>query len=123
MACNLKGWCLVSDNSRLKRETVVGLKHRGSGASRSQFLKTSATTAPLALAVPSIFTVLTKNAMAATTVENIKKAGVVRVGCEAAYRHFTFREGNKIVGYAVELGSLLFAPLGVKGERVNTACV
>jgi hypothetical protein len=104
-----------------ERETVMGLKHLGSGATRRQFLKTSATAAALALAVPSIATVLTKNAMAATTVENIKKAGVVRVGCEAAYRPFAFREGNKIVGYDIDLASLLFAPLGVKVEMVDTA--
>ena len=104
-----------------ERETVMGLRHLGSGATRRQFLKTSTTTAALAVAVPSIVTVLTKHAMAATTVENIKKAGVVRVGCEAAYRPFTFREGNKIVGYDVELASLLFAPLGVKVEMVDTA--
>jgi len=58
----------------------MGLRHLGSGSNRRQFLKTSATTAALAVAVPSIVTVLTKNAMAATTVENIKKAGIVRVG-------------------------------------------
>jgi polar amino acid transport system substrate-binding protein len=83
----------------------MGLRHLGSGSNRRQFLKTSATTAALAVAVPSIVTVLTKNAMAATTVENIKKAGIVRVGCEAAYRPFAFREGNKIVGYDIELAS------------------
>jgi len=104
-----------------ERETVMGLRHLGSGATRRQFLKTSATTAALAVAVPSIVTVLTEHAMAATTVENIKKAGVVRVGCEAAYRPFAFREGNKIVGYDIELASLLFAPLGVKVEMVDTA--
>jgi len=36
-----------------EREIVMGLKHLGSGATRRQFLKTSATAA-LALAVPPI---------------------------------------------------------------------
>jgi polar amino acid transport system substrate-binding protein len=90
-------------------------------ATRRQFLKSWAATAALAVAVPSIVAVLTKNAMAGTTIESVKKAGVVRVGCEAAYRPFTFREGNKIVGYDVELASLLFAPLGVKVEMIDTA--
>jgi polar amino acid transport system substrate-binding protein len=68
-----------------------------------------------------VIAVLTSSARAATTTEGLKKAGLVRVGCEAAYRPFTFREGNKIVGYDVELASLLFAPLGVKVEMVDTA--
>src|SRR3982074_2720198 len=99
----------------------MGLRHLGSGSNRRQFLKTSATTAALAVAVPSIVTVLTKHALAAAHGENIKKAGIVRVGCEAAYRPFAFREGNKIVGYDIELASLLFPPLGVKVEMVDTA--
>jgi polar amino acid transport system substrate-binding protein len=97
----------------------MSLKHLGSGATRRQFLKTTA--AVWALAAPSVTTVLTSSALAATTIEGLKKAGLVRVGCEAAYRPFTFREGNKIVGYDVELASLLFAPLGVKVEMVDTA--
>jgi polar amino acid transport system substrate-binding protein len=97
----------------------MSLKHPGSGATRRQFLKTTA--AVWALAAPSVTTVLTSSALAATTIEGLKKAGLVRVGCEAAYRPFTFREGNKIVGYDVELASLLFAPLGVKVEMVDTA--
>jgi polar amino acid transport system substrate-binding protein len=52
---------------------------------------------------------------------DIRKAGVVRVGCEAAYRPFAFREGTKIVGYDIDLASLLFAPLGVKVEMIDTA--
>jgi polar amino acid transport system substrate-binding protein len=97
----------------------MSLKHPGSSATRRQFLKTTA--AVWALAAPSVTTVLTSSALAATTIEGLKKAGLVRVGCEAAYRPFTFREGNKIVGYDVELASLLFAPLGVKVEMVDTA--
>jgi polar amino acid transport system substrate-binding protein len=97
----------------------MSLKHPGSDATRRQFLKTTA--AVWALAAPSVTTVLTSSALAATTIEGLKKAGLVRVGCEAAYRPFTFREGNKIVGYDVELASLLFAPLGVKVEMVDTA--
>jgi polar amino acid transport system substrate-binding protein len=53
--------------------------------------------------------------------EDLRKAGVVRVGCEAAYRPFTFRDGAKIVGYDVDLAALLFQPLGVKVEMVDTA--
>lgn len=60
-------------------------------------------------------------AAAGTTLDAIRRAGLVRVGCEAAYRPFTYREGSKIVGYDVDLAGLLFAPLGVKVEMVDTA--
>lgn len=60
-------------------------------------------------------------AAAETTLEAIRRAGLVRVGCEAAYRPFTFREGGNVVGYDVDLAALLFAPLGVRVEMVDTA--
>ena len=120
MACNLKDRSQSFRNSRLK-ETVMGLKPSNSGATRRHFLRTSATTAALALTVPATLAALTRNAMAATTIESLKKAGVVRVGCEAAYRPFTYREGSKIVGYDVDLAAALFAPLGVKTEMIDTA--
>lgn len=56
-----------------------------------------------------------------TTLDAIRRAGLVRVGCEAAYRPFTFRDGSTVVGYDVELAALLFAPLGVRVEMVDTA--
>lgn len=55
------------------------------------------------------------------TLEDIKKAGVVRVGVEAAYRPFTFRDKGEIVGYDVDLAKEIFAPLGVKVEFIDTA--
>ena len=55
------------------------------------------------------------------TLEDIKKAGVVRVGVEAAYRPFTFRDKGEIVGYDVDLAKQIFAPLGVKVEFIDTA--
>lgn len=60
-------------------------------------------------------------AAAETTLEAIRRAGLVRVGCEAAYRPFTFREGGNVVGYDVDLAALLSAPLGVRVEMVDTA--
>lgn len=53
--------------------------------------------------------------------EDLRKAGLVRVGCEAAYRPFTYRDGSRIVGYDVDLAGLLFQPLGVTVEMVDTA--
>ncbi|WPO42205.1 transporter substrate-binding domain-containing protein [Tardiphaga sp. 42S5] len=99
----------------------MDLKHPQASVARRQFLKISARTLALTLAVPSAITALTRNAFAATTMNDINKAGVVRVGCEAAYRPFTFREGTKIVGYDADLAALLFAPLGVKVEMIDTA--
>jgi polar amino acid transport system substrate-binding protein len=60
-------------------------------------------------------------AAAPLTLEQIKKNGLVKIGCEAAYRPFTFREQGKIVGYDVDLAGLLFQPLGVPVEMVDTA--
>lgn len=57
----------------------------------------------------------------ASTPESIREAGRVRVGCEAAYRPFAFRENGRIVGYDVDLAHLLFEPLGVEVEMVDTA--
>lgn len=55
------------------------------------------------------------------TLDAIKKAGVVKVGVEVAYRPFTFRDKGEIVGYDVDLAKEIFAPLGVKVEFIDTA--
>jgi polar amino acid transport system substrate-binding protein len=58
---------------------------------------------------------------AQTSLDDIKKAGVLRVGCEAVLPPFTFREGGKIVGYDVDVAALICKPLGVKPEMIDTA--
>ena len=58
---------------------------------------------------------------AGTTLAQIKAAGELRIGCEAAYVPFTYRQEGKIVGYDVELAELLCKPLGVKPVFVDTA--
>ena len=94
----------------------------GSAASRRRFLKLSGTALAALATAPALLAGLTARADAAPlTIEAIKKAGVVRVGVEAAYRPFTFREGSAIVGYDVDLAKELFAPLGVKVEIIDTA--
>lgn len=55
------------------------------------------------------------------TLAQVKAAGVLRIGCEAAYVPFTFRQGGAIVGYDVELAELLCRPLGVKPQFIDTA--
>lgn len=57
----------------------------------------------------------------ATTLAQIKSSGELRIGCEAAYVPFTYRQEGKIVGYDVELANLLCKPLGVKPNFIDTA--
>ncbi|MFG1465014.1 transporter substrate-binding domain-containing protein [Xanthobacter sp. DSM 24535] len=89
--------------------------------SRRGFLKMSGSLAVGALALPALGTFSGRALAAALTIADIKKAGVVRIGVEASYRPFTFREGSAIVGYDVDLANALFAPLGVKVELIDTA--
>lgn len=100
----------------------MSLKAPGSNASRRDVLKLSAAALAAVATSTGLLAGLTRRAEAAPlTIEAIKKAGVVRVGVEAAYRPFTFREGSAIVGYDVDLAKELFAPLGVKVEIIDTA--
>ena len=57
----------------------------------------------------------------ATTLAQIKASGELRIGCEAAYVPFTYREDGKIVGYDVDLAELLCKPLGVRPNFIDTA--
>lgn len=57
----------------------------------------------------------------ALTLDQIKKAGELRIGCEAAYVPFTYRQDGKIVGYDVELADLFCKALGVKPNFIDTA--
>ena len=57
----------------------------------------------------------------ALTIAQVKAAGELRIGCEAAYVPFTFRQEGRIVGYDVELAELLCKPLGVKPNFIDTA--
>lgn len=55
------------------------------------------------------------------TLAQIKASGELRIGCEAAYVPFTYRQDGKIVGYDVELAELLCKALGVKANFIDTA--
>lgn len=57
----------------------------------------------------------------AVTIAQIKAAGELKIGCEAAYVPFTYRDAGKIVGYDVELASLFCQTLGVKPNFIDTA--
>src|SRR5262245_1587284 len=55
-------------------------------------------------------------AMAAPqTIEAWKKAGEVKIGCEAAYLPFTYRDNTgKIIGFDIDFATKMLEPLGVK---------
>ncbi|MBV8840010.1 MAG: transporter substrate-binding domain-containing protein [Alphaproteobacteria bacterium] len=58
---------------------------------------------------------------APVTLEALKKAGEIKVGCEAAYVPFTYRDNTgKIVGFDVEFAARMFEPIGVKPNFTDT---
>ena len=58
---------------------------------------------------------------APVTLESLKKAGEVRVGCEAAYVPFTYRDSaGKIIGFDVDFATKMFEPIGVKPVFIDT---
>ena len=60
-------------------------------------------------------------AFAAQTLDALKKAGEIKVGCEAAYVPFTYRDNSgKIVGFDVEFATKMFEPIGVKPLFIDT---
>ena len=64
---------------------------------------------------------LVRSVAAATTLADIKKNGELRIGCEAAYVPLTFRDAKgAIVGYDVDLLTILVKPLGVKANFIDT---
>lgn len=55
------------------------------------------------------------------TLDQIKKSGVLRIGCEAAYVPFTYRDSSaKIIGFDVDLLARFVEPLGIKAEFIDT---
>lgn len=58
---------------------------------------------------------------APVTLADIKKAGVLNAGCDAAYPPYTYRDSSgKLVGYDVDLMQKYVEPLGVKGNMIDT---
>jgi polar amino acid transport system substrate-binding protein len=74
------------------------------------------------LGTAAISGMLPRSASAApVTIEQVKKAGVLHVGCEAAYVPFTYRDSSgKIVGFDVEVVGRYLAAIGVKPEFIDT---
>jgi polar amino acid transport system substrate-binding protein len=64
---------------------------------------------------------LGRPALAARTLADVKKAGELRIGCEAAYVPLTYRDDKgQIVGYDVDLFNIMVKPLGVKATFIDT---
>jgi polar amino acid transport system substrate-binding protein len=62
-----------------------------------------------------------RGAFAAQTLDALKKAGEVKVGCEAAYVPFTYRDNaGKIIGFDVDFATKMFEPIGVKPVFIDT---
>jgi polar amino acid transport system substrate-binding protein len=60
-------------------------------------------------------------AAAPVSMEQIKKSGVLHIGCEAAYVPFTYRDSSgKIVGFDVDIVGRYLAPIGVKPDFIDT---
>ena len=57
----------------------------------------------------------------AVTLAQIRAAGELKIGCEAAYVPFTYRQDGRIVGYDVELADIFCKALGVKPNFIDTA--
>src|ERR1700712_4145862 len=54
-------------------------------------------------------------AFGAQTLDALKKAGEIRIGCEAAYVPFTYRDSSgKIVGFDTEFATKMVEPLCLK---------
>ena len=55
------------------------------------------------------------------TLADIKKEGVLKIGCEAAYVPFTYRDKTgAIVGFDVDVVTQYLKPIGVKPEFIDT---
>jgi polar amino acid transport system substrate-binding protein len=80
---------------------------------RRDLLRT-ATAAGIVAALPRL-------ALAApVTLDALKKSGEMRIGVEAAYPPFVFRDKGTIVGYDVDLASVFCGTLGVKPNFIDT---
>jgi cystine transport system substrate-binding protein len=71
-------------------------------------------------AAAALQTLILAPAVAGENLDQIKKAGVIKIGTEGTYAPFTFHDAdNKLVGFDVEIGEAVAAKLGVKAEFVE----
>jgi L-cystine transport system substrate-binding protein len=71
-------------------------------------------------AVAALQTLILAPAMAGENLDQIKAAGVIKIGTEGTYAPFTFHNAdNTLVGFDVEIGQAVAEKLGVKAEFVE----
>lgn len=74
-----------------------------------------------ALATPAILAAAGAAAQSGPlTLAQIRANGRLRIGCEATYPPFTYRDQGRIVGYDVELAEAMCATIGVQAEFIDT---
>ncbi|HOJ92816.1 MAG TPA: basic amino acid ABC transporter substrate-binding protein [Dictyoglomaceae bacterium] len=59
--------------------------------------------------------------LGAGAVDRIKKAGVLKVGSDVAYAPFEYMEGDKAVGFDIDIAQEIANALGVKLQIINTS--
>jgi cystine transport system substrate-binding protein len=71
-------------------------------------------------AAAALQTLILAPAVAGENLDQIKAAGVIKIGTEGTYAPFTFHNAdNKLVGFDVEIGQAVAEKLGVKAEFVE----
>lgn len=71
-------------------------------------------------AAAALQTLILAPAIAGENLDQIKAAGVIKIGTEGTYAPFTFHNAeNKLVGFDVEIGQAVAEKLGVKAEFVE----
>ena len=67
---------------------------------------------------------LMTSVQAQSSLAEIQRAGVIKIGTEGAYPPFTYHDkSGKLVGFDVEIGELIASGLGVKPEFVEGGTV
>lgn len=71
-------------------------------------------------ATAALQTIAFSPSIAGENLDQIKSAGVIKIGTEGTYAPFTFHDSaNKLVGFDVEIGEAVAKKLGVKAEFVE----
>uniref|UniRef100_A0A7C3RQ42 Basic amino acid ABC transporter substrate-binding protein n=1 Tax=Dictyoglomus thermophilum TaxID=14 RepID=A0A7C3RQ42_DICTH len=65
--------------------------------------------------------VLSLPTFGASALERIKKAGILKVGSDVAYAPFEFMEGDKPVGFDIDIANEIAKALGVRLQVINTS--
>ncbi|PSH65616.1 amino acid ABC transporter substrate-binding protein [Phyllobacterium brassicacearum] len=69
------------------------------------------------LLVVGVLAIVPAQAQAASNLEQVKAAGVLKIGTEGTYAPFTYHDASgKLVGFDVEIGEAIAKNLGVKPE-------